>query len=215
MKKVAIIGGRGNGTVIASTIIDCIKAGQNLKLVGFINDDPSPIWDFDVIASVSSKSILSLPNDIYFIYTLANVKMAKERHSLLQKLSIPIERFSNIQHPSSIVSEYAKLGYGNCFMPYSVISPDVKIENHCSFLAQSFVGHDTLVKDMVFVANNASLGGRVDVKEGAHIGSNSSTRERLKIGKYSIVGIGATVIKDVPDDAIVAGNPAKIIGHDK
>ena len=215
MKKIAIIGGRGNGTVIASAIIDCIKAGQDLKLVGFINDDPSPIWNFNIISPVSSQSILSLPNDIFFVYALSNVKMAKERHLLLQKLSLPIQRYANIKHPSSIISEYARLGYGNSFMPYSVISPDVKIENHCSFLAQSFVGHDTHVSDMVFVANNASLGGRVEVKEGAHIGSNSSIRERLKIGKYSIVGIGSTVIKDVRDNAIVAGNPAKIIGDDK
>ncbi|KPJ71397.1 hypothetical protein AMJ50_02265 [Parcubacteria bacterium DG_74_3] len=50
------------------------------------------------------------------------------------------------------------------------------------------------------------------VKTGATIGANATVLCNLTIGKWAIVGAGAVVTKDVPDYAIVAGVPAKIIG---
>ena len=50
------------------------------------------------------------------------------------------------------------------------------------------------------------------IKKGAVIGSNV-TLFPVTIGKNAIVGAGAVVIKDVPDNAIVAGNPAKILKY--
>jgi UDP-2-acetamido-3-amino-2,3-dideoxy-glucuronate N-acetyltransferase len=50
------------------------------------------------------------------------------------------------------------------------------------------------------------------VKEGATIGANATILCGITIGKWAMVGAGAVVTKDVPDYAIVVGNPAKIIG---
>jgi UDP-2-acetamido-3-amino-2,3-dideoxy-glucuronate N-acetyltransferase len=50
------------------------------------------------------------------------------------------------------------------------------------------------------------------VKEGATIGANATILCGIKIGKWAMIGAGAVVTKDVPDYAIVVGNPAKIIG---
>lgn len=51
------------------------------------------------------------------------------------------------------------------------------------------------------------------VKEGASIGANATIVCGHTIGKYAMVAAGAVVTKDVPDYALVAGIPAKIIGH--
>ena len=50
------------------------------------------------------------------------------------------------------------------------------------------------------------------VKEGATLGANCTIVCGVTIGKYAFVGAGAVVTKDVPDYALVVGNPAKIIG---
>lgn len=50
------------------------------------------------------------------------------------------------------------------------------------------------------------------VRRGASIGANATVVCGHKIGEYSIVGAGAVVTKDIPDYAIVVGNPAKQIG---
>lgn len=50
------------------------------------------------------------------------------------------------------------------------------------------------------------------IKEGASLGANSTILCGITIGKFAFIGAGAVVTKDVPDYALVVGNPAKIIG---
>ncbi len=47
--------------------------------------------------------------------------------------------------------------------------------------------------------------------EGTHIGIGACVLPNINIGKWSIIGAGAVVIEDVPDNVIVVGNPAKIL----
>jgi len=49
------------------------------------------------------------------------------------------------------------------------------------------------------------------IKKGAKIGANATILPGLVIGQNALVGAGAVVVKDVPDDAVVVGNPAKVI----
>lgn len=210
LKKIIIIGGTGNGTVIESVIYDCIKNGENLKIVGYLNDNEKKINKFPVIGKINKKNIIKF-KDFYFIYALSNVKMAEERYRLLKKLNIPKKNLISIFHPSSRVAYTSILKPGVVLMPNVVISSNSVIESNTQLYANSFLGHDSSLKEMVFVANNASIGGRVIVKKGAHIGSNSSIKEKVTIGKFSIVGLGSVLLNSVPDRLIVAGNPAKIL----
>ncbi|MCK9275728.1 MAG: hypothetical protein M0P57_11640 [Syntrophales bacterium] len=213
MKEIVIIGGRGNGTVIASVIEDCADSGQNIKCAGFLNDFESEINGYPVLGKIRNGNWKKLSGHLYFIYAMSNVNQSCMRHRLLQELNIPAERFATIVHPSAVVSKKASLGNGVVLMPFVHVGPDVAIGNHSQFFAQSFVGHDTEVSEFVFVANNASIGGRVRVEEGAHIGSNSSVLERVTVGRYSLVGLGSVVIRSVAAFEKVAGNPAKTIGY--
>ncbi|MGB9592268.1 MAG: acyltransferase, partial [Candidatus Kryptoniota bacterium] len=53
---------------------------------------------------------------------------------------------------------------------------------------------------------------RTLVKEGASLGANSTVVCGVTIGRYAFVGAGSVVTKDVPDFALVVGNPARIVG---
>jgi len=209
--KIVIIGGRGNGTVITSTIEDCKSSGQNIECTGFLNDHEKEINEYPVLGPITKEAWQKL-DGYYFIYALPNVKQAHQRHELLKELDIPEKRFVTVVHPTAVVSDKAKLGYGVVLMPMVLVSPNASIGNHSQMYAQSFIGHDSSMGEMCFVANNASIGGRVKIEDGAHIGSNSSIIERVTIGKYAVVGLTANVLKDVEPFSIVVGNPAKVIG---
>ena len=67
------------------------------------------------------------------------------------------------------------------------------------------------------IAPGANVSGNVELKEGAYIGTNAailqgeSIKKKITIGKFSIVGAGAVVTKDVDADSTVVGIPAKLI----
>lgn len=214
MKKIVILGGRGNGTVVASIIEDCIDAGQQLEILGFLNDhDKEKINGYDVLGMLSNDDWKQFNDDVFFIYTINTVKVAHQRHNLLKSLKIPEDRFATIIHPTATVSKTAELSFGNVLMPYSQLGANAKIGNHTLMMSYSYVGHDDTVGEFCFISAFASTGGRCIIEDGVHLGHKSSMLARLKIGKYSIVGLAAAVTKDVEPFHIVAGVPAKKIGE--
>ena len=63
------------------------------------------------------------------------------------------------------------------------------------------------------ISPNAALAGNVSVGEGTQIGIGAAVIQGIKIGKWVTVGAGAVIIKDIPDYAVVVGNPARILSR--
>lgn len=108
-----------------------------------------------------------------------------------------------------------------------VIGPDVNIGQGCKVQNNVSVYKGVTLEDGVFcgpsmvftnVFNPRSHIRRMDelrptlVKKGATLGANCTIVCGITIGRYAFVGAGAVVNKDVPDHALVVGNPAKVIG---
>lgn len=215
MKKLIIIGGYGNGTVVASTVEDVNLQQKEWEIIGFLNDrEVAPINGYPILGKITKEVVAQYLKDesVFFFYTLISTKLNhKFLHKLLD-LEIPEERFATIIHPTAVVSKFATIGYGVCIQPFVNIGPNVEIKNHVQIYAQSLVGHGAKLDDYSYVANNACIGADVHLKEGAYLGTNCSTLEFISLGKWSLVGIGSVVLKDVPDYAKVVGNPSRVIG---
>ncbi len=69
-----------------------------------------------------------------------------------------------------------------------------------------------MLGEFVFVGAGAIILGRARIEEGAYIAPGAVIRDSCRIGRYAVVGLGSVVTKDVPDFAIVIGNPARAIG---
>jgi acetyltransferase-like isoleucine patch superfamily enzyme len=107
----------------------------------------------------------------------------------------------------------------------SVIEHHVKIGNNVRIHSQVFVPEYSVLEDNAWLGPNvvltnakypASPGAKENLKgpiirKGAKIGANSTILPGVVIGENALVGAGSVVAKDVPANAVVAGNPAKII----
>ena len=115
------------------------------------------------------------------------------------------------------------------------VQKNASIGKRCKISSHTFVCEGVLIEDNVFIGHGVtfindsypratSADGKLQtesdwkvertvVRTGASIGSGVTILSRLTIGENAIVGAGSTVTKDVPENAIVAGNPARILRY--
>ena len=84
-----------------------------------------------------------------------------------------------------------------------------RIGARCLLMAYSHVGHNTVVGDEVVIANSAQLAGHVEVQDYAIIGGLVPIHQFCRIGRYSFVGGGCRIGKDVPPFLRAAGEPLR------
>ena len=85
---------------------------------------------------------------------------------------------------------------------------EVTIGKNCVLTGCSLIAHDASTKKYI---DGAVIASPIVIKDGAFIGFNSVVLRGVTIGENAIVGAGAIVTKDVPDNMVVAGNPAKVV----
>ena len=75
------------------------------------------------------------------------------------------------------------------------------------------VDHDCLIGDFTHVCPGVHLGGNVHVGQDSWIGIGSQVIQGVRIGSNVLAGAGSTIIRDVPDNAVVMGSPARIVRY--
>lgn len=131
-----------------------------------------------------------------------------------------IWHFSHIM-PNCTIGERCNIGQNVVVSPEVILGNNVKIQNNVSIYTGVICEDDVFLgPSMVFtnVINPRSAVNRRDqyakttVKKGASIGANATIVCGHDIGRYAFIGAGAVVTKNVPDFALVVGNPARQIG---
>jgi UDP-2-acetamido-3-amino-2,3-dideoxy-glucuronate N-acetyltransferase len=138
-------------------------------------------------------------------------------------------------HQPDLVNMYGcKIGGGTRIGPFVEIQSDVTVGANCKISSHSFLCSGVAIEDGVFIGHgvmfindlypkavndDGSLQSASDwvclptrVQRNASIGSNATILGGVQIGGHALVAAGAVVTHDVPDYAIVAGVPAKIVG---
>lgn len=92
-----------------------------------------------------------------------------------------------------------------------IVQAVVELGDNTSIHMGGIIGHESKVGRSVFVAHAVSVSGTCSIGDACFIGTNATIPPRTRIGKWATVGVGAVVMKDVPDYAVVVGNPAKVI----
>ena len=97
---------------------------------------------------------------------------------------------------------------GTNIMPLSVIGDYSMISMGVN------IAHHTIIEEACFFSQGSNIGASILLETLAYVGISATLMTGLKtIGRNSLIGAGAVVIKDVPENAVMAGVPAKVIKY--
>ncbi|WP_346864309.1 hypothetical protein [uncultured Draconibacterium sp.] len=182
---------------------------NNIEIIAIVNN----IKDGSSYAISEEKIILidqiNIVQDIPFICTLFS---PKNRYiAVHEALNFGLKPFNILVDKSSDLPMYFEHKHG-CFINKRVtIGSTAKIGSYVTINRGAILGHHLTVEDFVSIGPGVTSGGNVTIKEKSLIGTGAIILPKITIGTNAIIGAGTVVTKNVPDNAVVVGNPGRII----
>jgi sugar O-acyltransferase (sialic acid O-acetyltransferase NeuD family) len=210
-KTVVIYGASQGGLAVA----ECIRSTGEYELLAFLDDNPArigkqhhgiPVWPGSDIEHAREKGIGGVATHI----ADAGVRYQLRDRAFAAGI-LPL----NVIHAKAFVAPSARLGFGNLVKAGAIVDAHVEIGDCCIIDNGVILPHHNRIGSGCHVAPGACFGGDCEVGENTVIGIGAIVSARTRIGSNVIVGVGAVVARDIPDNAIVEGTPARVVGERK
>ncbi len=214
VKKIVILGAGGICLDIYETMLALNeRAGAEIyRCAGLLDDNAAlhgeEIYELKVLGPLALASQM---RDCQFVFAIGSPGNFWKRRSILAKIGLQVERFETLVHPLACVSRYARLGAGSVVLAGTSIGAEASVGEQTILLQNAVVSHDCEVGPFGCFSPGSCLAGGVAIGESAYIGANASIRGGVKVGARSLVGMGSVVVQDVPENTVVAGNPARYL----
>jgi len=212
-KKIVLIGGGGHCKVV----ISILKKLDTFEIEGIVDN-------YKAGSLISGIKIIGTDNDLkdihksginYALITVGSIKDNTKRCKLFNMAREIGYDFPVIISPEAIVDESIKIGEGTVIMPGSIINVDSSIGKNCIINTGAIIEHDCKIGNHCHIAPGVHISGEANIGELSFLGIGAIIIQGIKIGKNVTIGAGSVVIKDISDNVIAVGNPAKIIKSKK
>ncbi|MEN1989183.1 acetyltransferase [Paenibacillus hubeiensis] len=204
--KVFLFGAGGH----AKVVLDAARAA-NMEVCGIVDDRwTEAIWrDVPFLGGRQDLiKICSTHVDAAWFVAIGDGTVRKQIVEELESLNV---RFATIVHPLACLGTGVVIEAGTVVMAGAVLQADVHIGKHAIINTAATVDHDSTIGNYAHISPGVHLAGNVHVEESVHIGIGSCSIPGIRIGRYTIVGAGTTVIENLPPYVVAVGCPARIV----
>jgi len=191
------------------------RATPNIEFCGMLDNDPVKkgrnffglpiLGGLDLVPSLRG-------NGVGFVNLITG--STKVRHQTTQQILDAGGQLANLIHPSVDLT-MTKIGVGLYIQESVMLQAHVEIGDNTSIHMATAIGHESKIGSSAFIAHAVSISGSCQIGEGTFIGTNATILPRIRIGQWATIGAGSVVTKDVPDRAVVVGNPGRVIKFNK
>ena len=209
--KVLIVGAGGHGQVVSDIFQAQRAAGEDLEVIGYVDDDPA-LHGLERLGKPVVGPLAAIPRIEHDALVVAVGDNARRAH-LHERLAQAAARFATAQHPSALIAQGTVVGDGSMLCAGIVIGCACRLGRGVILNTACTIDHHAWVGDFVHVAPGVHVGGDVSVGAGALLGIGAVVLPGVSIGPGAVVGAGAVVTRNVADGATVVGVPAAPISR--
>ncbi|SDL11452.1 sugar O-acyltransferase, sialic acid O-acetyltransferase NeuD family [Salinimicrobium catena] len=210
MKKIVVIGASDQ----SRCTIDVIEQEKKYEIYGILDkklEQGTTFEGYPVLGYLENIRELIEDNGVYggIVAIGDNFTRYKVVKSILELR--PEFNFVNAIHPSVIIGKKVRIGEGNLIMPGVILNNNSSVGDHCILLTRSSLDHDSNLGDYSSFSPGVTTGGRVNVGNCSVIGIGANILHSKSVGNHCVIGGGALINKDIEDNSVAYGVPARIV----
>lgn len=206
-QRLVVVGAGGH----AKVAIECLRA-SGWTIVGCTDPDTSLRQCAGVPVIGTDERLPQLRAEgIEHAFCALGDNALRERVSLrLLEMGFSLP---SVAGPGASVSNTARIGRGTAIFPGAVVNVDTSLGDFSIINTNANIDHDGLIGVAAHIGPGASLAGNVVVGDRSFVATGSCVIPDRRIGSDTIVGAGSVVVRDIPDDVVAFGNPARVQRH--
>lgn len=209
-RAVLIVGSSGHARVI----VDIIERAGLFGILGLLDDSrPKGAIEagYTILGGIADLPEILHSCEVYGYFIAVGDNWNRGLVTARVKQLAPALAAITAVHPGAEIARTASLGEGTAVMAGAVINCSASIGRFCIVNTRASVDHDSHMQDFSSVAPGATLAGNVHVGAYSAICMNACVAEKASIGSHTVVGAGSVVLRDLPDDVLAYGTPARVV----
>lgn len=201
----------GSGA-LARMVGDILKADAAVELVGFTDVNPArhgqALCGVPILGSDERLPDLRRQGVSHAIVAAGDPRLRKRLGVVLRELDFEL---ANAIHPHAFLGPEVQLSHGVIVLPGAVLADNPAIGDNTFIGQAATIAHDSVIGRDCLIGGRSAIGGEVSIGEVALIGWGAIIGPRHSVGVGAIIASGANVMSDIPDFAVAAGNPARVV----
>lgn len=206
--RLVIIGAGGLGRELSQYAEDTWPS-DHLQILGHLDDSSPDLLPDGVTLRFQHLGPIDawqITEDDRFLMAIGD---STARAAIANRLLDKGARFMTLIHPLAYVARSATIGRGSAIAPYATVGAGASIGEFTNLHFYSSAAHDTRIGNFVSLSPYAAANGQVRVGDMTFVGTHATINPTVDVGASVRVTSGSVVYRRVPDNTIVAGNPAK------
>jgi sugar O-acyltransferase (sialic acid O-acetyltransferase NeuD family) len=192
------------------------QGGGALQFAGILDDDPDKqgecFYGLQVIGTFREVNKLAHSGQVtHFMIGLGALKHVRIKARLFEYCASLGLQPLNVLGRFCEVSKSSQIGEGHWIGSMTCISTDCLLGRNCFLHGGGLIMEKCILEDNVTIAGNTFIGGLCVIQSNVYIGPGVTVGSEVIIGQNSVIGAGSVVLKNVPPDTFVRGNPPKYV----
>ena len=207
--NILILGAGGHGQTLLDALLKAQRQGGPMRPLGFLDDTPE----------LQGRALDGLPvlgpfarlDDLRPDGVILGIGDNATRKALYLQLRARGLNLVTLVHPSAVVALNVTLGRGSYIGANATVGVATRIGENAIVSGSSCIGHHNFIGDHAHVGPGVHSTRDVQVGEGTLVGVGTNLVSGCKVGNWSVVMAGALVSREIPDNVLAGGTPARPI----